>query len=238
LRHQEPYPLPWEVNRRLLDQVVTVTEDEIVPYRGEREETGDFPSITQYATPGLIEAIAYRGHPPGDDPNWQITGAPDNESYAFWCTRLCGMACLKMALTARDGDAPSLFDLLGGCLSRGGYVHRSDGTVGGLYYDPFVRFAAEQHSLRAEVVTALTNDRIKQELDVGHLVMASVHKEIRLPESPAAGRGGHLVLVTDFREGSFHFSNPSGHTPDAVTASLAADRFDAYAAHRGISLHV
>jgi threo-3-hydroxy-L-aspartate ammonia-lyase len=30
LRHQAPCPLPWEVNRRLMDDVVTVREDEIV----------------------------------------------------------------------------------------------------------------------------------------------------------------------------------------------------------------
>jgi threonine dehydratase len=34
LRHQEPYPLPWEVNRRLLDGVVTVTEAAIVEAMG------------------------------------------------------------------------------------------------------------------------------------------------------------------------------------------------------------
>lgn len=30
LRHLEPCPLPWQVNRRLLDEVVTVTDDEII----------------------------------------------------------------------------------------------------------------------------------------------------------------------------------------------------------------
>jgi hypothetical protein len=56
------------------------------------------PWITQYATPSLIAAIAYRGHPPADDPAWRQSGAPDQETYGRWCTRLCGMACLRMAL--------------------------------------------------------------------------------------------------------------------------------------------
>lgn len=208
-----------------------------MPYQ-DLKSTSSFPSITQYATPDLIEAIAYRGHPPGDDPNWHASGAPDKKSYAFWCARLCGMACLKMALTARDGDAPSLFDLLDGCRAYGGYVERPDGTVGGLYYDPFVRFADAQYRLRAEIVTSLTDERLERELDRGNLVMASVHKEIRKPESPAPGRGGHLVLVTGYRDGRFHFRNPSGHVPSAVTTSLLRSRFDDYAAHRGIILHV
>jgi hypothetical protein len=73
---------------------------------------------------------------------------------------------------------------------------------------------------------------------MGNLVMASVHKEIRKPESPAPGRGGHLVLVTGYCDDQFHFRNPSGHVPSTVTASLLRSRFDDYAAHRGISLHV
>lgn len=198
----------------------------------------EFPSVTQYATPRLIEAIAYHGHPPGDDPGWPASGAPSQESYAFWCTRLCGMACLKMALTARDGLAPHLFELLNGCLSYNGYTRQPDGTVGGLYYKPFAQFTAEKYDIGAEVVTELSSKRIEHELDAGRLVIASVHKEIRRPESPAPGRGGHLVLVTGHSEGRFHFRNPSGHAPAAVTATMAAGLFDSYAAHRGISLNI
>jgi Peptidase_C39 like family len=197
-----------------------------------------FPSVTQYATPRLIKAIAYDGHPPGDDPGWPDSGAPSQESYAFWCTRLCGMACLKMALTARDGTAPHLFELLDGCLAYEGYDQRPDGTVAGLYYAPFAQFTADKYGISAEVITELSSSRIKHELDMGRLVMASVHKEIRRPELPAPGRGGHLVLVTGHSEGRFHFRNPSGHTPAAVTASMTAGLFDSYAAHRGISMHV
>lgn len=50
------------------------------------------PWITQYATPSLIAAIAYKGHPPANDPRWRESGAPDLEAYGRWCTRLCGMA--------------------------------------------------------------------------------------------------------------------------------------------------
>lgn len=148
------------------------------------------------------------------------------------------MACLKMALTSRDGYAPSLFDLLDGCKAYGGYVERSDGTVEGLYYDPFVRFVDARYGLHAEIVTSLTDERLERELDRGNLIMASVNKEIRKPECPAPGRGGHLVLVTGYYNGRFHFRNPSGHVPSAVTASLLRKRFDDYSAHRGISLHV
>ena len=56
------------------------------------------PWITPYATPSLIAAIAYQGHPAAEDPGWRESGAPDSEAYGRWCTRLCGMACLRIAL--------------------------------------------------------------------------------------------------------------------------------------------
>ena len=69
------------------------------------------PWITQYASPSLIEAIAYHGHPRAEDPRWRESGAPDQETYAAWCSRWCGMACFRMALLARDGVAPTLYEL-------------------------------------------------------------------------------------------------------------------------------
>lgn len=70
----------------------------------------------------------------------------------------------------------------------------------------------------------------------GHLVMASVHREIRRPERPAPGRGGHLVLLTGHDHGSLHFHNPSGHTPDARRAILPIDTFETFFGGRGIAL--
>lgn len=195
------------------------------------------PALTQYASPGLIEAINYRGHSHDDDPDWQVSGAPTLADYAFWAGRWCGMTCLAMALIARDGHAPTLWDLLQGALPYGAYTPREDGTVGGMYYEPFVRYTAEQHDLKAELITDLTPDRLRRELDT-RLVIVSVHKEIRRPELPAPGRGGHLVLATGHQDGMVSFRNPSGHRPDTVSATLPAEVFDAFAAHRGIALHL
>ncbi|MFE5324830.1 C39 family peptidase [Embleya sp. NPDC056575] len=196
------------------------------------------PAITQYASPDLIDAIVYAGRPPGDDDAWAVSGAPDRTAYGYWAGRWCGMACLRMALFARDGHAPPLYELMVGCATHGGYVRREDGGVDGLYYRPFVEYVREAHGLRAEVVTELGPDRLADELDRGRLVMASVHREIRRPERPAPGRGGHLVLVTGRRDDAVTFHNPSGHTPEAVSAVLAPHRFDEFAARRGIVLHV
>ncbi|MFF3714037.1 hypothetical protein [Streptomyces phaeochromogenes] len=78
--------------------------------------------VTQYASAELIGRIAYDGYDPADDPNWQESGAPSQSAYGRWCRRLCGMACLRMVHMHRDGQAPSLFQLLAGARQYGAYV--------------------------------------------------------------------------------------------------------------------
>jgi hypothetical protein len=196
------------------------------------------PWITQYATPSLIEAIAYRGRPAADDPGWPDSGAPDQQTYGRWCRHLCGMACLRMALMARDGHAPSLFTLLNGCLDYGGYVEEPDGRITGLLYRPFAGFIRDRYQLPAEIITSLSPDRMTAELDQGRLVMASVHKEIRRPDRDPPATGGHLVLVTSHVDGQVTFHNPSGHTRQAGIATLPITVFDRFAAHRGLALRI
>ncbi|GAA0299840.1 C39 family peptidase [Streptomyces polychromogenes] len=196
-----------------------------------------FPTVTQYASPDLISAIVYDGHDPGDDPRWAGTGAPDVDTYRTWCGHMCGMACLRMALLARTGDAPTLFELLDGARKYGAYVESADtGTIRGLIYAPFAQYVNDVHPLHAEVHPALPSADLLALLDSGRLVMASVHKEIRQPENRSPGKGGHLVLVTGRRGDTVFFRNPSGHTDQARTANLPLAEFTEFFAGRGVSL--
>jgi Peptidase_C39 like family len=195
------------------------------------------PWITQYASRSLIAGIAYGGHPRAEDPRWRESGAPDRETYAAWCARWCGMTCFRMALLARDGAAPTLYELAVGCMEYGGYSDEP-GQPRGLIYRPFAEYAWDRHGLRADVITGLDPARLMTELDQGRLVIASVHPEIRRPWNDPPGSGGHLVLVTGQAGGLVTFHNPSGHTPEAVVATLPAPVFDRFAAHRGIALHL
>lgn len=195
------------------------------------------PWITQYASPSLIAGIAYGGHPRAEDPRWRESGAPDRETYAAWCARWCGMTCFRMALLARDGAAPTLYELAVGCMEYGGYSDEA-GQPRGLIYRPFAEYARDRHGLRADVITDLDPARLMTELDQGRLVIASVHPEIRRPWNDPPESGGHLVLVTDQAGGLLTFRNPSGHTPEAVAATLPVPVFDRFAAHRGIALHL
>ena len=195
------------------------------------------PWLTQYASPALIAAISYGGHPRAEDPRWRESGAPDRETYAAWCARWCGMACFRMALLARDGAAPTLYELAAGGMAYGAYSDEP-GRPEGLIYRPFAEYCRQEHGLRAEVITGLDPARLQAELEAGRLVIASVHPEIRRPRRDPPGTGGHLVLVTGCASGVVTFHNPSGHTPEAVVARLPAPVFDRFAARRGIALHL
>jgi hypothetical protein len=140
-----------------------------------------------------------------------------------------------MALCARDGVAPSLYELAIGCQEYGAYTDEP-GRPNGLIYQPFVDYAWDRHRLRAGVITNLDPARLIAELDEGKLVIASVHPEIRRPRNAPPGTGGHLVLVTAYTGGLVTFHDPSGHTPEAAVARLPMPVFDCFAAHRGITL--
>ncbi|MCJ0875250.1 C39 family peptidase [Streptomyces sp. AP-93] len=197
-----------------------------------------FPTVTQYASPDLITAIAYEGHDRGDDPRWAESGAPDLDTYRRWCGHMCGIACLRMAILARHGDAPTLFELLDGARKYGAYTEDPDtGSIRGLIYAPFAQYVADaHHRVDAEVHPSLTVPDLLALLDSGRLVMTSVHKEIRRPENPAPGKGGHLVLVTGHHGDTLYFRNPSGHTEQARTATLPVAEFAEFFAGRGVSL--
>jgi hypothetical protein len=147
------------------------------------------------------------------------------------------MACFAMVLLARDGVAPSLYELAMGCMEYGAYTNEP-GKPEGLIYRPFAEYARDKHGLAAEVITDLDPARLAAEADAGRLVIASVYAGIRRPESDPPRTGGHLVLVTGRDGDQVTFRNPSGHTPDTVAATLPMAVFDRFAAHRGIAFQL
>ncbi|MFD8560628.1 peptidase [Streptosporangium canum] len=187
-------------------------------------------------SPALIEAIAYHGADPADDPRWSDSGARTRAEYGRWCRHCCGMVCLQMVLAHRDGHAPTMLELLRGVLPYGGYTEDDHGAIRGLFYAPFADYVRAEHGLGATVHPHLSMREVPGLLAAGHLVMASVHKEIRRPERPAPGQGGHLVLITGCTSGVVHFLNPSGHTASARRARLPAAVFGSFFGGRGIAL--
>jgi hypothetical protein len=197
---------------------------------------GPVRTYTQFMSSGLIDAIAYHGADPGSDPLWADSGAHDNGEYAFWSGRACGMACLQMILNHLQLPVPGLVPLCLDAFDAGCYIRRADGGLDGLLYEPFTRFVRKRFGLHASVEVELGRDRLSSLLHDGALVMASVHREIRRPDRPSPGRGGHLVLVIGCGDGQLHIRNPSGHIDGARSAVLPWDRFEPFFAMRGVAV--
>ncbi|MFD0549465.1 C39 family peptidase [Streptomyces rectiviolaceus] len=192
------------------------------------------PSLTQFASPDLVERIVYGGLDRAADPAWAESGAATLDDYARWCGHLCGLTCLRMTLGT---TAPSLFELRDGALKYGAYTEDADGTIRGLIYAPFAEYVRDVHGVNATVHRHLTVEEIVGLLDEGRSVMVSVHYEIRRPHRPSPGRGGHLVLVTGrSADGGLHLHNPSGIDAGTRTADMALSDFEPFFAGRGVSL--
>lgn len=196
---------------------------------------GSVPLVMQFASPELAADILYGGREWTDDPNWPDTGAPDVATYGQWAVRWCGIACLRMVLLARGDVAPSLYELAVGAKRYGAYSD-APGDPRGLIYRPFVEYVGAEHGLHAEVDADLAVTALCRHVQSGSLVIASVHPEIRRPERPSPGRGGHLVLVTAADADTVTFNDPSGHTPEALVVTLPVTTFDTFFARRGIIL--
>ncbi|TSD63723.1 peptidase [Aeromicrobium piscarium] len=204
-----------------------------VPIGGVHEPV---PAITQFQSPELIEAIVYRGLDPAEDPRWQEWGARTAQEYAFWSRRACGMTCLQMILRHRGDDVPSLGQLMRDGLACGAYELTDDDGVHGMVYGPFVAYVCDRFGLDAVVHPQLSVDELLHGLARGRMGIVSVHKEIRRPENPSPGRGGHLALAIGYDGESIHLRNPSGHTPDSRRALLAPERFEPFYAFRGVTV--
>lgn len=146
------------------------------------------------------------------------------------------MACLKMVLGHRDGEAPPLLELARRSLPYGAYVREGE-RIKGLIYAPFVEFVREQFALQAEVKVGLEAADVPALLQECRYFIASVHPSIRRPESIPPQRGGHLVLITAADAQSVTFHNPSGDSPATrERVHLPLSRFTPFFAGRGIAI--
>jgi hypothetical protein len=169
----------------------------------------DVPYYAQWESAGLVEEIIGGRMDAADDPLWQKSGAADAAEYAFWSWRLCGVACLRMALDHWRYEVPPALALAAECVDAGAYVRRGD-RVDGLIYAPFAAYVRRRWGLAAESRPELTAAEVRGHIAAGGLAMLSVHPSIRGlgPEPPQ--RGGHLVLAVGVAEDAVVIHNPSG----------------------------
>ncbi|KAB1498209.1 hypothetical protein F8R23_01755 [Serratia proteamaculans] len=194
------------------------------------------PYVCQWATPELAADLIAGRVTLADDVNWARSGARDRAEYIEWANHVCGMACLRMVLSHRDGEAPSLLELARRSLPYGAYVREGE-RIKGLIYAPFVDYVREQFALESEVRVGIEPEDLPLVLSQWRYFIASVHPGIRQPSQTPPQRGGHLVLVTAAEADRVTFHNPSGDSPatrQQVTLPLSS--FGRFFAGRGIAI--
>ncbi|NEA53571.1 hypothetical protein G3I60_05220 [Streptomyces sp. SID13666] len=170
--------------------------------------THQVPYYAQWESAALVPQFI-SGTSAADDPLWQKSGADTREEYAFWAPRMCGVACLRMALDFWGHTVPPSVPLLREAVEAGAYVRHGD-QVQGLIYAPFAAFAGRRWGLHAQAVPDLAPERIADEVGAGRLVLLSVHKSIRTLDPDPPQRGGHLVLAVGVSDTDVLLHNPSG----------------------------
>ena len=167
------------------------------------------PYYSQWESPDLVPRFLDGSLGDADDPNWAASGARTPDEYAFWASRVCGMACLRMVLDGRGLPVPPTMRLVERALEWQAYVREGD-RVAGLIYKPFADWVGHDFGISATVVPDLTLEQVSANASPDAPVMASVHSWIRWPDRTPPQTGGHLVLVTGASAGVLRLHNPSG----------------------------
>jgi hypothetical protein len=186
------------------------------------------PYFAQWESAELAERFVDGSLPLGGDPRWAASGARTAAEYAFWANKVCGLACLKMILAAREQPVPPMMTLVKQALSWQAFIPQGD-RVAGLIYRPFADWVAAEYDIGVEVAPDLPLAALAAAASTRTPVIASVHAWIRWPDRQSPARGGHLVLVTGASGNLLRLHNPSGIPPasqcDAIVPVADFARF-------------
>lgn len=199
--------------------------------------THPVPYYSQYESAVLVPELIAGTRTAADDPLWPKSGADSLEEYVFWAPRMCGVACLRMALDYWGHPVPTSVPLVRDLCTAGAYVRDGD-AVKGLIYQPFAEHVRAAWGISAQAEPDLTPDAIRRQLAGGGLALISVHKTIRHPETlEPPSRGGHLVLAVGATEEALLIHNPSG-LPNLSQeyAKVPWTRLTSFYAGRGVLL--
>ncbi|MFG3228756.1 C39 family peptidase [Kitasatospora sp. NPDC048194] len=196
----------------------------------------EVPYRAQWESAELVREIVDGRLDAAEDPRWGQSGAATPEEYAWWSWRLCGVACLRMALEHWWGVTPTMMALAGECVAAGAYV-RDGESLRGLIHVPFADYVRRRWGLAA-TAGELTPEQVAEEVAGGRLVMVSVHPSIREPNGPPpVRRGGHLVLAVGTTDTALLIHNPSGFPGESQAFARVPWRsFGPFFAGRGIVL--
>lgn len=195
------------------------------------------PYYSQWESAALVPEFISGTRSAADDPLWQKSGADSPQEYAFWAPRMCGVACLRMALDYFGHTVPPSVPLVRELETAGAYV-RDGESVQGLIYRPFAEHVTDRWGITAIPARNLPVAEITRHVTAGRLIVISVHKTIRHPEtSEPPSRGGHLVLAVGATDDALLIHNPSGLPGTSQEhAPVPWERLERFYAGRGVVL--
>ena len=194
------------------------------------------PYHSQWMSADLVPEFIAGARSAEDDPLWPKSGADTPDEYAFWAPRMCGVACLRMALEYWERPVSPPVPLVRDLVDAGAYVREGD-RVKGLIYQPFADYVTGRWGLRVQAEPELPAARVRDFLTGGGLAMLSVHKTIRTLDPVPPSKGGHLVLAVGCDAETLLIHNPSGLP--GTSQEFAPVRWNAlgrFYAGRGVTL--
>ncbi|MFE1852168.1 C39 family peptidase [Streptomyces sp. NPDC059489] len=194
------------------------------------------PYFSQWESSELVAKFVSGSLNAAEDPLWRDSGAPSAEDYAFWSRRLCGVACLRMALRYWTGESLPAFQLAQECMEAGAYRVAGD-KVHGLIYAPFATYVKKRWGLPCASRPKFSLSEVRACIERGGLPLLSVHPSIRTPEVHPPHQGGHLVLGVGCDEQAIVLHNPSGlKGVSQEFFEIDWARFDTFYAGRGVEI--
>lgn len=159
------------------------------------------PYYSQWETPGLILDILAGKQSPLNDPAWKKSGAKTSNDYLNWSWNGCGLACLQMILAKKIKRKIPLVELgekslIYKCYLKNEAAYKEGdyaNSLPGLFYKPFVDFAASEYGLKVIIHKILTVGDIINAIKKGNSVIASVGNKRQKYKN-----AGHLVLVVGY----------------------------------------
>ncbi|MBI9046301.1 MAG: C39 family peptidase [Anaerolineaceae bacterium] len=190
------------------------------------------PYYAQIASPELAARIFDEGLDPRKDPKWKEFGAIDQDEYAYWVDRACGVVCVKMCVEALGGAKKNVVTWAKEGLSIDGYLIKTNENgiqeeLGWIHKSLANLVEREGFSAEARPASIL---EIVNEIREDRLIIASVSFELGT-KKPVERQGGHLVVVVgaDLNVegvGSIYIHNPSGRTRELREfAKIPVERF-------------
>lgn len=178
------------------------------------------PFFAKWESPKLAASIRSGKISAKDDPMWEESGAKDQAEYESYSWQICGMACLKMILTAINKTKEYRAVSLAKEAEKYGVYKKNKSVdpknnLDGMFHSPFLEFI-KTFGLLGFKKTQVQEYQLSHYINDQLFILASVQEDFTAPKThDPLKKGGHLVVMVGFevkdkKVTGFYINNPSG----------------------------